>query len=151
MTPWSHIVLSLVPPSAKCQLILLRLPFFLNSTMWFFFVLHRTNCEPKEMPGFHFVQHKLTRTDCSDAKKQKWQLIEHAAACGSSLWARKSFKSSYQYPDNNVVRTRPLEIKHIWNNLLWTVVLLRNLINSSEAYDKFPILMTSMFFNRDFP
>ncbi|XP_068748761.1 GFP-like fluorescent chromoprotein FP506 isoform X2 [Montipora capricornis] len=50
-----------------------------------FHTVHKANCEPKEMPGFHFVQHKLTRTDCSDAKKQKWQLIEHAAACGSSL------------------------------------------------------------------
>nr|AAL23574.1 red fluorescent protein zoanRFP [Zoanthus sp. SAL-2001] len=50
-----------------------------------FDTIYKAKTEPKEMPDWHFIQHKLNREDRSDAKNQKWQLIEHAIASRSAL------------------------------------------------------------------
>ncbi|XP_068687874.1 GFP-like fluorescent chromoprotein FP506 [Montipora foliosa] len=45
---------------------------------------YKAKTEPKEMPDFHFVEHKIVRTDLG-GRDQKWQLVGSASACGSSL------------------------------------------------------------------
>jgi len=45
--------------------------------------IYKAKTQPKAMPEWHFIQHKLTREDRSDAKNQKWQLVEHGLATGS--------------------------------------------------------------------
>ena len=50
-----------------------------------FDTIYKAKSDPKEMPEWHFIQHKLTREDRSDAKNQKWQLVEHAVASRSAL------------------------------------------------------------------
>nr|ACD03133.1 green fluorescent protein [Zoanthus sp. EB-2008] len=47
--------------------------------------VYKAKSKPKVMPDWHFIQHKLTREDRSDAKNQKWQLVEHASASRSAL------------------------------------------------------------------
>ena len=88
----------------------------------YFFVCHRAKTGPKEMPDFHFVEHKIVRNDLG-GRDQKWQLVGSASASASSLWERRLFKTLLQYPDDNVVRKRPEEIKHIWNYLLLSIFL----------------------------
>nr|ACD03134.1 red fluorescent protein [Zoanthus sp. EB-2008] len=50
-----------------------------------FDTIYKAKSKPKVMPDWHFIQHKLTREDRSDAKNQKWQLVEHAVASRSAL------------------------------------------------------------------
>ncbi|MGZ7267151.1 hypothetical protein ACXWP2_09275, partial [Streptococcus pyogenes] len=47
--------------------------------------VYKAKSVPRKMPDWHFIQHKLTREDRSDAKNQKWHLTEHAIASGSAL------------------------------------------------------------------
>nr|AAO49327.1 green fluorescent protein [Zoanthus sp. KL-2002] len=47
--------------------------------------VYKAKSEPKKMPDRHFIQHKLTREDRSDATNQKWQLKERAVASLSAL------------------------------------------------------------------
>lgn len=50
-----------------------------------FDTVYKAKSVPRKMPDWHFIQHKLTREDRSDAKNQKWHLTEHAIASGSAL------------------------------------------------------------------
>nr|ABB17952.1 red fluorescent GFP-like protein [Montipora efflorescens] len=52
-----------------------------------FDTVYKAKSDPKTimMPDWHFIQHKLNREDRSDAKHQKWRLVENAIAYRSTL------------------------------------------------------------------
>ncbi|MGJ2631323.1 GNAT family N-acetyltransferase, partial [Salmonella enterica subsp. enterica serovar Paratyphi A] len=59
-----------------------------------FDTVYKAKSVPRKMPDWHFIQHKLTREDRSDAKNQKWHLTEHAIASGSALPAAAEGRGS---------------------------------------------------------